>query len=175
MQKNPDASVFRNKPLEYPDEMRSLFDGLMATGKYAWGPSKEGLPTDGFGSSPIDLDNEYEGSAPFANDKASSSQSKPEKVKEGKRVRRQKSDDMDDRLFAVIKTLEESDGPSLDECNKILDEMTSLEMIDPLYIAAMSIFCEGKAYKEQWVRISAKGEEIQKNWIAMNAKRLGLL
>ncbi|XP_050218414.1 uncharacterized protein LOC126669111 [Mercurialis annua] len=51
--------------------------------------------------------------------------------------------------MAVLKTLGESDGPTIEDCNIKLDEMNTLTVDDPLYIVACSIFCESKAYREQ--------------------------
>ena len=83
--------------------------------------------------------------------------------------------DLDEKLLAVLNTLEQSDGPSIEECNKKLDEIAPLPMDDPLYIAASSIFCESKAYREQWMMFSQKPEAVRIAWIQMNAKKLGLL
>ena len=57
--------------------------------------------------------------------------------------------DLDEKLLAVLNTFEQSDGPSIEECNKKLDEIATLPMDDPLYITASSILCESKAYREQ--------------------------
>ena len=38
-QANPDAKLFRTKPLQFPKEMAILFGGTMATGEAAWTPA----------------------------------------------------------------------------------------------------------------------------------------
>ena len=83
--------------------------------------------------------------------------------------------DLDEKLLSVLNTLEQSDGPSIEECNKKLDEIATLPMDDPLYIVAYSIFCERKTYREQWMMFSQKPEAVRIAWIRMNAKKLGLL
>ena len=75
----------------------------------------------------------------------------------------------------VLKILKESDRPTIRECNGVLEKMQTLEMTNPLYIVATCIFCETKAYREQWMKLSEKPEELRKSWIAMNAKKLGYL
>ena len=92
-----------------------------------------------------------------------------------KRLKKNKSNDLDEQLLEVVKTLQNSEGPCVEECNCILDEMQLFEMTDPLYTVACSIFCEGKAYREQWVLHSQKPEIVRKNWIELNGKKLGLL
>ena len=42
----------------------------------------------------------------------------------------------------MLKTLQNFEGPSIDECNQILDEMQLIKMTNPLYIIAYSIFSE---------------------------------
>ena len=61
LQANLEAKQFRYGGLQYANELKSLFEGVRATGNFSWGPSKEGLPTDGVGSRPgtcINLDSE---------------------------------------------------------------------------------------------------------------------
>ena len=83
--------------------------------------------------------------------------------------------DLDEKLLVFLNTLEQSDGPSIEECNKKLDEIATLPLDDPLYIPVSSIFCESKAYREQWMMFSQKPEAVRIVWIRMNAKKLGLL
>lgn len=74
-----------------------------------------------------------------------------------------------------LHTLQSSDGPTLEECNRILDEMQLFDMSDPLYIVACSIFCESKAHREQWMLLHQKPEVVRRSWIELNGKKLGLL
>ncbi|XP_055961599.1 uncharacterized protein LOC126678598 [Mercurialis annua] len=159
--------------------MKSLFDGITATGKDGWGPSRETMPETvnlddvepSFANeptpvnleSPIDVDLDSPNSAGFL------------EKKNGKRHKKGKVDDIDEQLMAVLKTLGESDGPTIEECNMKLDEMMTLTMDDPLYVIACSIFCESKAYREQWLILSKKSEDVRINWIKIVAKKLGLL
>ncbi|XP_027120382.1 L10-interacting MYB domain-containing protein-like [Coffea arabica] len=172
---NPKASKFCFNPLEYPNEMRALFDGIVASGKNVWGPSKEGLPQDGLESCSqtcINLETEEIDMA-----SSSTKKSKQEIKSEGKHPKKtnvEKLHDVDSQLMNVIEILEKSDGPSIKDCNEILDKMQGLTEMDPLYLAASSIFCESKAYREQWIQIAEKHEDFRLNWIAMNARKLGL-
>lgn len=173
MQNNPEANQFRYEPIEYPDEMKALFDGIIATGKDAWCPSKNGLPTDGIESCKEAFVNIEPGEPSSTTNKQ-----KYDIKHEGKRVKKNKDDkviDIDAQLLAAINVLEKSDGPSIEECNKILDELDTLEMNDPRYIAATLIFCEGKAHREQWINLKNKPENIRLKWIEMSAKKLGIL
>ena len=157
--------------------MKLLFDGTMATGKAGWGPSKEGMPKDDIGSSStsqvatesskINIDLDSESSLP--------SSPPTETVVPTKKRKKKEPSEVDDQLERVLKSLEKTDGPSLEECNTILDKMESLQMEDPLYIAACSIFCESQAHREQWMMLAKKPDNVRIGWIKMNAKKLGLL
>ncbi|XP_050207583.1 uncharacterized protein LOC126657005 [Mercurialis annua] len=61
--------------------------------------------------------------------------------------------------MSVLKTLGESDGPTIKECNMKLDEMITLTVDDPLNLIACTIFYENKAYQEQWLVLSKKSED----------------
>lgn len=159
--------------------MRSLFDGVTATGKGGWGPSRDGLPPDGLGSSAASEAMMGCPNINFCNLEAESppTPSSPEdiQVTNVKRSKKNKAGDIDGHITAVLKSLENSDGPSLEECNRILDEMKIVSMDDPLYIAACTIFCESKAHREQWMMLNQKPEEVRVAWIKMNGKKLGIL
>ncbi|PIA36936.1 hypothetical protein AQUCO_02900018v1 [Aquilegia coerulea] len=44
--KVPDESKFRDKPLEFENELRTLFDSVQSTGDLNWNPLKKGMPLD---------------------------------------------------------------------------------------------------------------------------------
>ncbi|OMO70322.1 hypothetical protein COLO4_28651 [Corchorus olitorius] len=146
--KVPEAKQFRYVGLQFADEMRSLFDGITATGQESWGPSKQGLPKHGaekpsssaqptVRSSETHIDIEPESPpSPLS----PTEMSLPKK----KHHKKNNDGDLDEKLLAVLNTLEQSDGPSIEECNKKLDEMETLHMEDPLYLAACSIFVKVK-------------------------------
>ena len=102
---------------------------------------------------------------------ASPSSSKEMSLPKRKHQKKNNEGDLDEKLLVVLNTLEQSDGPSIEECNKKLDEIATLPMDDPLYIAASSTFCESKAYREQWMMFSQKPEAVRIAWIQMNAKK----
>lgn len=81
----------------------------------------------------------------------------------------------DDGVTANWKDSENSERPTIKECNRTLDEMQLLDMSDPLYAVACSIFCESKAHREQWMLLREKPKEVIKNWIEMNGKKLRML
>ena len=154
-QANPDAKQFRYNGLQYANELKVLFDGFRATGKNSWGPSKEGLPTDMIGSqsqTPINLD--------FESVEIPSSPKDVTK-QDNKRQKKSKHSDLDEQLFEALKTLQNADGPSIEECNRILDEMQLFEMSDPLYSVACSVFCESKAHREQWMLLRQKPKVVR--------------
>ena len=113
--------------------MRALFDGIVASGKNVWGPSKEGLPQDGLESCSqtcINLETEEIDMA-----SSSTKKSKQEIKSEGKHPKKtnvEKLHDVDSQLMNVIEILEKSDGPSIKDCNEILDKMQGLTEMDPL-------------------------------------------
>lgn len=72
-------------------------------------------------------------------------------------------------------TSDMADEPSINKCNQKLDEIRSLRMDDPLYVAACIIFCESKSYREQWMLLSVKPEEVRLAWLRMLAKKLGFI
>ena len=142
------------------------------------GSSRQGLPKNGADkhsssaqptveNSSIHIDIELESPA-------SPSSSKEMSLPKRKYQKKNNEGDLDEKLL-VLNTLEQSDGPSIEECNKKLDEIATLPMDDPLYIAASSIFCESKAYREHWMMFSQKPEAVRIAWIWKNAKKLGLL
>ena len=159
--------------------MRSFFDGITATGQESWGPSRQGLPKNGAdkhsSSAQPTVENSYIHINIDPESLPSPSSSKEMSLPKRKYQKKNNEGDLDAKLLAVLNTLEQSDGPSIEECNKKLDEIATLPMDDPLYIAASSIFCESKAYREQWMMFSQKPEAVRITWIRMNAKKLGLL
>ncbi|KAF7142216.1 hypothetical protein RHSIM_Rhsim05G0208900 [Rhododendron simsii] len=80
-----------------------------------------------------------------------------------------------DGVTANWKDSENSERPTIKECNRTLDEMQLLDMNDPLYAIACSIFCESKEHREQWMLLRQKPEKVRKNWIEMNGKKLRML
>ena len=159
--------------------MRSLFDGITAIGQESWGPSRQGLPKNGAdkhsSSAQPTVENSYIHIDIEPESPSSPSSSKEMSLQKRKYQKKNNEGDLEEKLLAVLNTLEQSDGPSIEECNKKLDEIATLPMDDPLYIAASSIFCESKAYREQWMMFSQKPEAVRIAWIRMNAKKLGLL
>ena len=149
--------------------MRSLFDGITATGQESWGPSRQGLPKNGAdkhsSSAQPTVENYYIHIDIELESPASPSSSKEMSLPKRKYQKKNNEGDLDDKLLVVLNTLEQSDGPSIEECNKKLDEIATLPMDDPLYIAASSIFCESKAYKELWMMFSQKPEAVRIAWI----------
>ncbi|KAH7854129.1 hypothetical protein Vadar_010405 [Vaccinium darrowii] len=171
IQANPNAKQFRYTGLQYANELKALFDSVRATGRFSWGPSKEGFLADGTPSQSesetyINLDTGSLETPSSPNDSA-----KPD----SKRQKKNKSDELDKQLLEALQTLQNSDGPTIEECNRILDEMELFDMSDPLYIVACSIFCESKAHREQWMLLHEKPQAVRKGWIQLNGKKLGLL
>ena len=159
--------------------MRSLFDGITATGQESWGPSRQGLPKNGAdkhsSSAQPTVEKFYIHIDIEPESPANPSSSKEMSLPKRKYQKKNNEGDLDEKLVIVLNTLEQSDGPSIEECNKKLDENATLPMDDPLYIAASSIFCESKSYREQWMMFSQKQEAVKIAWIQMNVKKLGLL
>ncbi|KAI8555193.1 hypothetical protein RHMOL_Rhmol05G0155700 [Rhododendron molle] len=56
-----------------------------------------------------------------------------------------------------------------------MDEMQLFTKSVNKPIVACSIFCESKAYREQWMILHQKPEVVRKSWIELNGKKLGLL
>ncbi|XP_059650118.1 uncharacterized protein LOC132295868 [Cornus florida] len=131
IKENPDAKQFRYVGLQYIDELKSLFDGITMIGQAAQSPSRTCLFSDGVknsassqpevGSSQIGIDLESSSSIMPSN------QSK-DMLLNGKRRNSNKYGDLDDHLSAILKTLEKSDGPSIEECHHYLDGMHTLQV-----------------------------------------------
>ncbi|XP_010276164.1 PREDICTED: uncharacterized protein At2g29880-like isoform X2 [Nelumbo nucifera] len=181
---NPDARQFRNAGLQFANELRALFDDVVATGEMGWGPSKEGMPEDVVGSSNntpaegisqvavgLDLDVPITPLAQMPLLQEENPRTKPVEK------RRKKDEDVDIRaeLQAFLDTMSTQDGPSIEQCNKILDERTSLTEEDDLYAAALAVFCENKHYREQWVKMELKPENLKLKWLTMLAKKHGYI
>ena len=145
--------------------MRSLFDGITATGQESWGPSRQGLPKNGAdkhsSSAQPAVKNSYIHIDIKPESPASPSSSKEMSLPKRKYQKKNNEGGLDEKLLVVLNTFEQSHGPSIEECNKKLDEIATLPMDDPLYIAASSIFCESKAYREQWMMFSQKPEAVR--------------
>ncbi|OMO97519.1 hypothetical protein CCACVL1_04530 [Corchorus capsularis] len=150
IKKVPEAKQLRYVGLQFADEMRSLFDDITATGQESWGPSKQGLPKHGAekpSSSAQPTVRSYESHIDIEPESPPNPLSPAETSLPKKKHHKKNNDgDLDEKLLVVLNTLEQSDGPSIEECNKKLDEMETLHMEDPLYLAASCIFCESKAY-----------------------------
>ncbi|KAI8555191.1 hypothetical protein RHMOL_Rhmol05G0155700 [Rhododendron molle] len=171
LQANPNAKQFRYTGLQYSNELKALFDGVRATGRFSWGPSKEGFPTDGTQSQSQTYINLDIGSL----EAPSSPNGDWEKHGNKRQKKNKSSDDLDKQLFEALHTLQSSDGPTLEECNHIMDEMQLFTKSVNKPIVACSIFCESKAYREQWMILHQKPEVVRKSWIELNGKKLGLL
>ena len=102
--------------------MRSLFDGITATGQDAWGLPKQGLPTNGVEKDSSSAHSVTENPEQHID---LDPQSPPKALFTRKKKQRKKNDgDVDEKLLAVLKTLEQS--RFIEECNKKLDEMGTL-------------------------------------------------
>ncbi|WCJ44025.1 hypothetical protein M5689_024719 [Euphorbia peplus] len=167
------ARQFHYTGLQYADEMKSLIDGISATGKdgcVSFQKFKDSIFVDGSGSSsffedlnsPIDLDMDDSNAYIPKDDNLK---------KREKHQKKNKVDTIDDKLMTVLQTLGDSDNePSIKQCNEVLDEMIMLTMDNPIYIVACRIFCENKTYREQWMMFAQKPEQVRINRIKMNAK-----
>ncbi|KAH7862736.1 hypothetical protein Vadar_008726 [Vaccinium darrowii] len=125
LQANPNAKQFRFTGLQYVIELKALLDGVRAMGRFSFGPSKEGFPADGISSQSqayIDLDTGSLETPSSPNDSA-----KPD----NKWKRKKKSNELDTQLLEALQTLQNFDGPTIKECNRILDEMELFYMSDP--------------------------------------------
>lgn len=76
---------------------------------------------------------------------------------------------------AILKTLAKADGPSIEECNRVLGEMISITADDPLYCMALIIFYESVVFREQWLHVSSIAEDVKVNLLKLTAKKLRLL
>lgn len=57
--------------------------------------------------------------------------------KKGKLWKKNRSTDEDGEIQAILKMLAKSDGPAIEECNRVLNEMVSITADDPLYCMAL--------------------------------------
>lgn len=144
-------------------------EGITAFGRDSWGPSRDAPSMADMLSSistqrpfsPMDLEVEA----------ASVATSSPK----GKRRKKDKSVAEDGDIQAILKTLAKVDGPSIEECNRVLEDMISITADGLLYCMALIIFCESAAFREQWLHVSSMSEDIKVNWLKLTAKKLGLL
>lgn len=172
--------MFRFKGLDHVDEMRALFEGISATGKGAWGPSRE-VCLDEIGSSTNQQDkstNQQDKSpmdVSVDSDSARPSSSKNSEKRNEKQRKRSKGLEEENEIQAILKALARTDGPSIEECNQVLDEMASIDMHDPMYSIASVIFCENASIRKQWMNFAKKPEEVRITWLKLTAKKLGLM
>ena len=116
--------------------MRSLFDGITTIGHESWGPSRQGLPKNGADKHSSSAQPTVENSYIYIDIKpespASPSSSKEMSLPKRKYQKKNNERNLDEKLLVILNTLEQSDGPSIEECNKKLNEIATLPMDDPL-------------------------------------------
>ena len=107
--------------------MRSLVDGITAHGQESWGPSRQGLPKNGVdkhsSSAKPTVENSYIHIDIEPESPASPLSSKEMSLPKRKYQKKNNEGYLDEKLLA--NTLEQSDGPSIEECNKKLDEIAT--------------------------------------------------
>ncbi|XP_060197427.1 uncharacterized protein LOC132626530 isoform X1 [Lycium barbarum] len=177
---HPKAKTLRSAPLPFPELCTTLFEGSTATGIHGWSPSCT-TPRPGASSvaTNIDIDSldDIEDLLGDQNDGASkdfpSQSSIPiEKKNLGKKRKNASSRlEIDEKMSAALELLiNKNNGPDVEECIEKLDKVGWEE---PLYSAALSIFCEGDSYTKTWMKL--RGVDKLENYVRTMGNKLGIL
>ncbi|KAF5179131.1 hypothetical protein FRX31_031282, partial [Thalictrum thalictroides] len=166
--KVPDASKFRDKPLEFEHELRTLFDSVHSTGGINWNPARKGMPND---SRSLETENQ-ETNLP---DEESTQSAQQEPVpnsdcatSSGVSKKRKRFDSVDDDLVLIeLKNLvgmikdQIVLGPTPEQC---LEALRELKEVHGLSVAAYNVgikaFCQEKEYKTFFLALKTPQERI---------------
>ncbi|GJZ60252.1 hypothetical protein Tco_0616068 [Tanacetum coccineum] len=103
--------------------------------------------------------------------------SKEPNVARGRRKKKSKKDyelgELEETMKNAITNIaaQENQGPTMDECHEKLKSM-SLEPDDPIFLAAIGIFCQSKSYREAWMLLPSI-PNVLKKWIELMARQMG--
>ncbi|GJX59337.1 hypothetical protein Tco_0290727 [Tanacetum coccineum] len=103
--------------------------------------------------------------------------SKEPNVARGRRKKKSKKDSELGELEETMKNaianiiVQENQSPTMEEYHEKLKSVR-LEPDDPIYFAALGIFCQSKSYKEAWMLLPSV-PNVLKKWIEMMAHQLG--
>ncbi|XP_060178772.1 uncharacterized protein LOC132608967 isoform X1 [Lycium barbarum] len=158
---HPKAKTLRSAPLPFLELCTTLFEGSTTIGIHGWSPSCTTLrPGTSSVSTNIDIDSldDIEDLLGDKNDGASKDSLSQSSIPiENKNLGKKRKNTtsrlaIDEKMNAALELLiNKKNAPGEEECIKILD---GLEWGEPLYSAALSIFCEGASYKKTWMKLS---------------------
>ncbi|KAF9626619.1 hypothetical protein IFM89_037412, partial [Coptis chinensis] len=168
VQQYPKSKKFRNKPLEYANELRTLFEGTVANRDNALVSARKKLPIDvphsEHESSRTDAPGDPTASEQGAQSDIGTSHSS------GKRKRKTTSEDVDMKaevrdLICLIKDQVVSgkakEGPSLDDCTQVMNELLHGGSINMrVYHGALLKFCECENYRKAFMGMESLEHRI---------------
>ncbi|XP_034686267.1 L10-interacting MYB domain-containing protein-like isoform X1 [Vitis riparia] len=161
LQKYPEAKQFRYRPLANAEELEALFGGVLAIG--AKNGSSEGMDNTSSTHStsmpceiPISLEEDDN-----LQRKLHWEQTADDEVRVPHRKRKRKLDQIEAKVNSITYAWENLEGPSVQECMKILRQLFTFE--NPLYFVAANAFCKKKEYRELWMDMESDQERI--GWI----------
>lgn len=105
--------------------------------------------------------------------------SKEPNVARGRKKKRSKKDselgELEENMKNAIAKIavQENQGPTMEECHEKLKKLR-LESEDPIYLAALGVFCQSKSHREAWMMLPSE-PNVLKKWIQMMARQIGIL
>ncbi|PWA60978.1 myb/SANT-like domain, Harbinger transposase-derived nuclease domain protein [Artemisia annua] len=105
--------------------------------------------------------------------------SKEPNVARGRKKKRSKKDselcELEENMKSAIAKIavQENQGPTMEECHEKLKKL-GLESEDPIYLAALGVFCQSKSHREAWMVLPSEPNALKK-WIQMMARQIGIL
>lgn len=105
--------------------------------------------------------------------------SKEQNVARGRKKKRSKKDselcELEENMKNAIAKIvvQENPGPTMEECHERLNKLR-LESEDPIYLAALGVFCQSKSHREAWMLLPSE-PNVLKKWIQMMALQVGIL
>lgn len=202
-QGHPRAMSLKTRPLPYIDLFIAVFEGISASGANQWTSTQKSstvssssfnqqvqtlqLEDTNFHGLDDENDDEYYHENDFqtgeevpSNNEGPSSRTTPnvDEVRPKKKTKTSKStinlDELASDMQAALKHMVKSmDGPSTQECYEKL-KLVGLEPVDPLFLAAYTVFNESVQMRATWMQLPSD-PEVLKGWIKMTGKRFGFL
>ena len=105
--------------------------------------------------------------------------SKEPNVARGRKKKRSKKDselcELEESMKNAIAKIavQENQGPTMEECHEKLKKW-GLESEDPIYLAALGVFCQSKSHREAWMLLPLE-PNVLKKWIEMMSRQVGIL
>lgn len=141
------------------EELEALFGGFVTTGPRN-GSSDNTSSSTHSTSMPCEIPISPEEDDSLRR-KLRSEQTADDDVRVPNKKQKRKLDKIETKVNTITYARENLEGPSVQECMKILRQLLTFE--NPLYFVAANAFCKRKEYRELWMDMESDEERI--GWI----------